>query len=610
MHARLTLERGLGSPAVYELASAGTVSLGRNLNNTVVLQDEHASRWHAEIVHERGRWLIRDLDTRNGTRVNRERIQGAVVLHHGHEIAIGNSRLRFTQDEVDLLAVPRDLGAGAPTNGAPTAAGTAELESTQLEPDDLTALCSFMSASVEAGEADCLIRRALDTVQRQTDASVAGFLNLDTDNPLPRMVVPEIAHVDIHLSRYLTQRVQREDRPVWLKAESGPPAGEGESLLLFSDALCVPLRAEGAPLAALHVYKTGQYFTERHLQFCEVLAGHLASSLRLLRLRRNLEAENTRLRGRSFDGEQIIGNSRALQELRQLILRAASRPATVLIAGESGVGKELVALALHRHSDRRDGPLVVLNCAAIAPTLIEAELFGYRKGAFTGADRDHPGLFQQADEGTLFLDEVGELPLDCQAKLLRVIEGKGFRPVGGIAEVRADVRIVAATNRDLEREVRDGKFREDLYFRLRVIPIQVAPLRDRPDDIPILAEYFLAKLSQDLHHPVRLSADATRHLQEYSWPGNVRQLRSVLECSLALSDKEVLDAEDLRLPRSAPANQPPTLNLEELEAWAIEQALRRTGGNVTQAAKLLGVVRDTLTNRMKQKGIRREGHTA
>ena len=166
----------------------------------------------------------------------------------------------------------------------------------------------------------------------------------------------------------------------------------------------------------------------------------------------------------------------------------------MLVQGESGSGKELVALALHRNSRRADGPLVVVNCAAIAPTLLEAELFGYKKGAFSGADRDHPGLFQQADEGTLFLDEVGELSLECQAKLLRVIEGKAFRPVGATADVKVDVRIVAATHRDLEKEVKAGRFRQDLLFRLRVIQIRVPPLREHPEDIPELAGFFLAKV--------------------------------------------------------------------------------------------------------------------
>ena len=254
--------------------------------------------------------------------------------------------------------------------------------------------------------------------------------------------------------------------------------------------------------------------------------------------------------------------------------------------------------------------MVVLNCAAIAPTLIEAELFGYRKGAFTGADRDHPGLFQQADEGTLFLDEIGELPMDVQAKLLRIIEGKGFRPVGATAEVKVDVRIVAATHRDLAKEVRENRFREDLNFRLQVIPIRVPPLRDHAEDIPALVDFFLSRLAVECRRKVSLTDSALRRLQSYSWPGNVRQLRSVLECSVALGDRDTLDVADLRLPdevsggRSADAaSQPASLDLEELETWAIRQALQRTGGNITQAAKILGCVRDTLASKIKKKGI-------
>ncbi|MBV9125708.1 MAG: sigma 54-interacting transcriptional regulator, partial [Planctomycetes bacterium] len=477
------------------------------------------------------------------------------------------------------------------------------LPSTVLQKDELTALCSFMAAAMEEGDPRALVGRALQVVQGQTQATITGFLNLDEENPLPRLVLPESAHLDIQLSRSLTQKVQQEGRPVWLKPALQSEWKPSESLLLFTDALCVPLRAGGAPLGALHVYKAGRFFSERDLRFCEVLAGHLANSLQLQRARRTLEVENSRLRSYLPVPDQIIGDSAPLRQLRRLISLAAARPSTVLILGESGVGKELVALALHRQSPRREAPLVVVNCAAIAPSLLEAELFGYRKNAFTGADRDHPGLFQQADEGTLFMDEIGELSLDCQAKLLRVMDGKGFRPVGADAEVRVDVRIVAATHRDLEREVRTGRFREDLYFRLRVIPIPVPPLRAHAEDIPALVNYFLEKLAFESYRQVRLTEAALGRLQEYSWPGNVRQLRSVLECAVALSEKDLLDTGDLVLPTEVPANQPATLNLEELEGWAIRQALRQTGGNITQAARLLGIVRDTLSGKMKRLGI-------
>lgn len=219
----------------------------------------------------------------------------------------------------------------------------------------------------------------------------------------------------------------------------------------------------------------------------------------------------------------------------------------MLVQGESGSGKELVALALHRNSRRNEGPLVVVNCAAIAPTLLEAELFGYKKGAFSGADRDHPGLFQQADEGTLFLDEVGELSLECQAKLLRVIEGKAFRPVGATSDIKADVRIVAATHRDLDKDVKAGRFRQDLLFRLKVIQVRVPPLREHPEDVPELAAFFLAKVSSECRRKFKLTTAAMRKLQAYAWPGNVRQLRAAIESAAVMSEGDTIEADAIPL---------------------------------------------------------------
>jgi transcriptional regulator with PAS, ATPase and Fis domain len=458
---------------------------------------------------------------------------------------------------------------------------------------------AFMAASVRENDARSLVRRALATVAAQTGAAITGFLSLDKDDPLPKIVLPETARVDIHLSRQLTQKVQEESRPVWLGATAGE-FQQSDSLLPFHDALCLPLLADGAPLGALHVYKAGKFFTERDLRFCEVVASYVANSLGRIRVRRALEAENSRLRSHTPVSEKLIGESEVLRQLRQFIARAAPRPSTVLIQGESGSGKELVAQDLHRQSSRRHGPLVVLNCAAIAPNLLEAELFGHVKGSFTGAINDRPGLFQQADEGTLFLDEIGELSLDCQGKLLRVIEGKGFRPVGGVAEVRTDVRIIAATHRDLEKLVQEGKFRQDLYFRLCVIRLQVPPLRDHAEDIPALVDYFLIRLAQECGRRVRLTEAALARLGKYSWPGNVRQLRAVLENAVVMSDSDTIDASDLLLPTPAPADQPPSLNLEEVEAWAIRQALQRTGHNNSQAARLLGIVRETLAAKRKK----------
>jgi two-component system response regulator HydG len=613
MHARLTITAGEGAPQVCELRPRQPVALGRHRSNTIVLQDRHASRRHAEVYTEAGHWFIKDCGTLNGTKVNGERIREPMPLLHGHEIGIGDTRLRFTLLNGDI---PRPA---PPTQARPAPAKVGDDSSsdyrTLFQADELSALCSFMTASVEETSPRALVERALRTVHSHTWATVSGFLSLDPDNPLPKLVLPELASVDIHLSRQLTQRAQQEGRLVWRRGDEGPPSEE-DSILSFTDALCVPLRAEGIPLGALHVYKSGSSFTEKQVRFCEVLAGYLANSLRLLRARRTLEAENSRLRGHAPSrDDELIGTSPPLEQVRAHVARVAPRPCTVLIVGESGVGKELIASALHHQSTRGDGPLVTVNCAAIAASLSDAELFGHCEGTFTGAVHDRPGFFQQADEGTLFLDEIGELSLEIQAKLLRVIEGKGFRPVGATADIRVDVRVIAATNRDLEQMVREGRFRQDLYFRLG-IPIRVPPLRERAEDVPALVDHFLRQLAREYRRSLRLTPAALERLRRYAWPGNVRQLRAVLENAVAMTDAETLDVGQLPLPDGGWNCCPdrgaangivlPTLNLEQLEAEAIRQALRQTKGNVTAAAEVLGIHRDTLGLKMRRYGIRRK----
>lgn len=598
MRALLSIEAGRGTPSVCSLDPGTTITLGRHRQNTVVLQDEHASRHHAELVFRDGHWLLRDMGTLNGTRLDGQRIQLPVTLSHGQVIEIGHTRMRFLCEPSPAEAPPAAPAIFEESDSGPLS----DLSATAFRIDELTALCQFMAAAAEETNPRQLILRALQTAQRQTNATFAGYLSLDPAEAEPKLVYPETSHVDVQLSRRLMEEVQRRQETVWLGAPDAGPVGDSDSLALFQDAVCVPLRAAGTALGALHIYRCSQLFAQTAVRFLEVLAGQLASSLRLLRSRRNLQAENSRLQARSIVGDQLIGDSLVMQRLRQLIARVASRDSTVLICGESGVGKELVALTLHRQGSRQEGPFVAVNCAAIAPSLLESELFGHCKGAFTGADRNHPGLFQQADEGTLFLDEVGEMSLELQAKLLRALEQRMVRPIGARAEVPVDVRVIAATHRDLQREVAAGRFRADLFYRLNVIPIQVPPLREHTDDIPALASFFLKSLVRD--RDVRLSEAAIRRLQQYAWPGNVRQLRAVLE-NATLTDKEIIEPEDLLLLDGTVAGEPPSLNLEELEAWAIRQALRRTHNNVSQAAKLLGICRDTLTNKMRKYGITR-----
>ncbi len=307
---------------------------------------------------------------------------------------------------------------------------------------------------------------------------------------------------------------------------------------------------------------------------------------------------------REFMG--IIGQSPAMRRLFEMLPRVAQAPSNVLITGESGTGKELVARAIHKLSPRREKPFVVVNCGGIPPNLLESELFGYKAGAFTGAHRDKPGLFALAHGGTIFLDEVGELPPELQVKLLRVVQEKSFLPLGATKEQSTDVRIISATNRDLEKEVLEGRFREDLYYRLNVISLHLPPLRERREDIPLLVEHFLKKYAQKMGKDIEgISEFALKALMEYDFPGNVRELENIIERSLALESGPLILPESLTLSHRRPQAQKAGplgidvrlpeegLDLEDflsrIEVSLIKQALERTRGNKTEAAKLLGL---------------------
>jgi two-component system response regulator HydG len=300
----------------------------------------------------------------------------------------------------------------------------------------------------------------------------------------------------------------------------------------------------------------------------------------------------------------LIGQSAPMHLLNDLIGKVSRSTSPVLLIGDTGTGKELVARAIHFRGLRREKALVPVDCSALTPTLVESELFGHVKGAFTGADRSRRGLLQTAHEGTIFLDEIGELPMFLQAKLLRALQEKEIRPVGSTEQIPIDLRVIAATNRDLEAGVRAGTFRQDLYFRLNVVQIRLPALCKRKVDIPLLVAHFLDKFSDPLQ-PVRaISDDALRRLMAYDWPGNVRELENAIECALALSSDSVLTADDLAsVPyRASPPNAPDSnelVPLEELERRAIANTLRETGGNKLAAARLLGIGKTTLYRKLK-----------
>jgi len=328
---------------------------------------------------------------------------------------------------------------------------------------------------------------------------------------------------------------------------------------------------------------------------------------------KRLLEENRSLRealGERYQYKNIVAESEKMQAVLALVERVAPTNATVLIGGESGVGKDMVARAIHEHSNRAAGPFLKINSTAIPENLLESELFGYEKGAFSGAVASKPGKFELADRGTLFLDEIGDVPPPIQVKLLRVLQDREFERLGGTRTHKVDVRLIAATNRDLRAALEEGTFREDLYYRLNVVAIDIPPLRQRKEDIPALVELFLKKLGRESGNSVRITPQALRLLLDYHWPGNVRELENILQRSVTLCSGSTLDAADIhfdstRSRRAADTTPvlPDGFTLEQWEQEIIREALRRAGGNKSQAARALGLSRNALRYRLSQMGV-------
>ena len=329
---------------------------------------------------------------------------------------------------------------------------------------------------------------------------------------------------------------------------------------------------------------------------------------------RALREENRELRAelsQRYEFDNIIGRSAAMRDIFQTVERVAPTRATVLLCGESGVGKDMIARAIHHHSPRSVKPFVKINCSALPENLMESELFGYEKGAFTGANISKPGKFELADTGTVFMDEIGDVPAAVQVKLLRILQDREFERLGSNKVRQVDVRVVAATNVDLRAALEQGEFREDLYYRLNVLPINVPPLRDRKEDIPYLAQHFVRKLAKDMgSRATSISEAAIERLMAYHWPGNVRELENTIERSLVLAPGEVLDAADVRIDMAPKSRQsthdgflPDGMTLEAYEQSIIREALHRANNNKSQAARLLGLTRNALRYRLTQMGI-------
>ncbi|MDP8237075.1 MAG: sigma-54 dependent transcriptional regulator [Candidatus Erginobacter occultus] len=375
--------------------------------------------------------------------------------------------------------------------------------------------------------------------------------------------------------------------------------------------LFIVMTAYGTVDTAVEAMKEGayDYLTKPiNLDQLELLIGRALKG-------RALEMENRYLKEqleKKYGLEHMVGRSRAMEKVFELIRQVSNTNATVLITGESGTGKEVVARAIHQQSFRKNQPFIPIHCAALTPSLLESELFGHEKGSFTGAVARKKGKFEAADGGTVFLDEINEIPLEMQVKLLRFLELKELERVGGTESIPVDVRLLAASNANLEKLVRQGRLREDLYFRLNVLRLQLPPLRERPEDIPILVHEFINEFSRENRKEITsITPAALRALQKYPWPGNVRELKNCLEAMVVLAKNPVLGLEDLppgiEVAQTEPLPEPSELNLKKREKEAIAAALRRTSGNKRRAAELLGISRRTLYRKLEEYGLMPRG---
>ncbi|MCE9547311.1 MAG: sigma 54-interacting transcriptional regulator [Planctomycetia bacterium] len=606
------MTQGSRAGTIFRLRPDQENRLGRGLECGLVLADPLCSRVHAVLTELEHRWWVRDAESRNGTFVNDQRIDDAALVE-GSRIRVGSTEFIFHLAEEPPSGVDSEAKITQTlVRDQVVAASEAEWFSpaslgNSRQAHELLLLYQLSLKLLGTSDPDEVVHIALDLLRERCNAAVVGFLWVNETGQLrPKLVIPAGAADQVHLSDHLTELVCRQNHAVWVDSQRASTTSD--SLQHFADAICVPLVQEGTLRGALHAYREHNRFTPDEFQFTLSLANILGIALVRARREATLATDFQQLAAQSPGYDEMVGESPQMRELKARIDRLARATGCVLIRGESGTGKELVARAIQRRSPRADQPLLTVNCAAIPADLIESQLFGHKAGSFTGADRDHIGYFQQADSGTLFLDEVGELTLEGQAKLLRILEGHPFQAVGGTVEISVDVRVIAATNQNLETYVREHRFRQDLYYRLSVFELFVPPLRERGDDIQRLIEAFLAHYRLQHGRPsLELSEPALKKLLAYHWPGNVRQLRNVIDSAVVLADGKRIEPQDLGLRDTggdgAGSLTLGDLNLEDMERQLIAEALKRTAGNVNEAARLLGIGRATLYRKMDEDGV-------
>lgn len=588
-----------------------TVRIGRGRECQVRIADDQASRIHAVVRKEDKQWIVEDSESLNGTLVNSSPLQRTVLVS-GDLIRIGETLILFSADEAnhigrqavalgDQTRVRRILGAEK-RRIADDPIGS---DSTSGPVRKLACLYRMSKQIYLATSLESLLKHSIKSIQQVLSAKEARLCLRNSTGRLrviSTLAEDASANDDLHV---IAGWVIEKDEALLLDLNENVSWRNRDESVEKGTCLAVPIPGRERPLGAIECFQPedDRTFGVPDLEFLISVGQHIGLAIENLKQRERITAANQNLRTRLKQTRHaLIGECPEIAKLRMQVSRVAEVNITVTVLGESGTGKEVVSQMVHELSGRKDGPLVTVNCAAFTDSLLESELFGYEKGAFTGADKRRAGKFEAANGGTIFLDEVGELSPGCQAKLLRLLEGQPFQRVGGNESVEVDVRIIAATHRDLEKMVQAGSFRQDLWFRLRVVELIVPPLRERGDDVLDLAEHFLSEFQKKRGgQELRLSSESVEAIKNHSWPGNVRELRNALERAVVLACNDEIQPEELGIKAGTKPMRPTKLvSLKELEQGHLLNVLEATGGNKTKACEILGITRAALYNKLSR----------
>ena len=632
MRPRLVVIAGPSKDSTIPLPE-GEATIGRDPTSAVAVIDPSVSRKHCVLRHEDGRFQIKDLESRNGTLVN-----GVAVkehwLRHGDEIATGDSVFLFLLEE-DERASPRSRVEFDESRPTAETKIIHPREVVYLQPDrllrelpatsqiarNLSALLKISRVVHAIRDLEELQAQLLDLIFEVIPAGRGAILLSEGTGQDFNCLYARTRHAGqpqlIRVSRTIARQVMKENVAILGVDVSTGALRDVESLVASEvrSLLCVPLSVFQRMIGCIYLdsTNTANRFQEDHLQFMAAVAGISAVALDNARRQQWLEQENQRLTMEVRQDQSLVGEGSKMKEIFQFLARVSPTESTVLIEGESGTGKELAAKALHRNSQRANKPFTAINCAAIPETLLESELFGYERGAFTGASSQKKGKLEVADGGVVFLDEIGDLAPALQVKLLRVLQEREFERVGGTHPIKIDIRLIAATNRDLDEAVKKSEFRQDLYYRLAVVKLMMPPLRERREDIPMLTRHFVQKHAKRCKVKAKpISREAMAALVNYEWPGNVRELENAVERALVMGSSDMVLLEDL--PESLLEQDTPDQMQEgkyhaSVKQWKkrlIMDAVEQTRGNYVEAAGILGVHPNYLHRLIRNLGMKDE----